>query len=514
MATDDDDEERARVLRDVARRLLPSGIEMHDATDAAAPPPLPDDFGDGFVLPEHSEKPLQRLHRHALDARLRFYAEPHVYTVDGVPTTDSVTSQAHRFEEAFDGKAAIAAMKMGRRQAWPRFEYAVDVQTFAGGAVPAGRGVMAVQGGRTVSVCHPHSVETDAVSYLKAAAVKGVDWDECDIELFSFARAMEDDEILASWSRKATLLCNQGTFAHYLAELLLNGLPSRPCGEMDVLVDFATTHLLPRGITAYNTEKEIVCLDADLAGSIDLIVYDAARKVHHLIDYKRSDKLQSQLRGYGARKMARPLDHLQDCKGAGYALQLSLYQHILERDYGMTIGDRVLVSLHPETPFCTSVPYLRAEVAYIMACRYDLVAARRAVAAAHPHLRCGLCGAPAATTPSVSTTARSPWSARRACAASPARRTRRRAPSSSDSSRRRGLRSRRSTARPADPGRSSCRPAGSRRLTDGELAGPTHNLLKHPCQTTTVARTGHADGGGRTGVGRRRRKKRPACECV
>jgi len=46
--------------------------------------------------------------------------------------------------------------------------------------------------------------------------------------------------------------------------------------------------------------------------------------------------------------MRAPFAHLDDCKGAAYALQTSLYQYILERDYGMTIGERVLLSLHPD----------------------------------------------------------------------------------------------------------------------------------------------------------------------
>ena len=58
----------------------------------------------------------------------------------------------------------------------------------------------------------------------------------------------------------------------------------------------------------------------------------------HIVDHKRSDKLQRDLRGFG--KMTGDFAHLDDCKGAGYALQTSIYQYILERDYGMTIGIR------------------------------------------------------------------------------------------------------------------------------------------------------------------------------
>lgn len=379
-------------MHSVIRRVLPSSLQVQDGE----PPPLPADFEGCFELPEHYEKPLQQQNRHALDGRLKFFAVPHVYTFDGVPTTDSVTSQAHRFEAAFDGKAAVQTMMMGKKQAWPRLEYVVDAQKLTGTSLPRGRGALAVQAGRTIAVCHALSIAAGAnvVEYLRSAVVKGVEWDECDVELYSFARGMETQEIIDAWGKNAEILSHKGTFAHYLAELFFNGMPTRDCDEMRVLCEFCERHLIPHGLLAYNTEKEIVCQDADLAGSIDLIVFDAARGVHHLVDFKRSDKLMGQLRGYGSKKMDAPFGHLQDCKGAGYALQLSIYQYILEREYGLVIGDRVLVSLHPAHPFFTSVPYLKDEVEYIMQCRFNLVAARKAVARAHPNMVCSLSGAP------------------------------------------------------------------------------------------------------------------------
>ena len=91
-----------------------------------------------------------------------------------------------------------------------------------------------------------------------------------------------------------------------------------------------------------------------------------------------------------------PFTHLDDCKGAAYALQTSIYQFVLERDYGMVVGDRVLLSLHPDAPFATSVPYLKDEVSYLMERRMAVVRARRAVADAEPErFRCALTGAPA-----------------------------------------------------------------------------------------------------------------------
>ena len=253
---------------------------------------------------------------------------------------------------------------------------------------------MAVLDGKTISVCQPFSItsKTNVIDYLKAVSVKGSEWDDT-VEIYTFSREMSEEEILTKWKKKnGEISRNKGTDAHYLAELFFNGLPTRDCGEMDIVCDFVTRHMVPRGLLAHNTEKEIVCRDADLAGSIDLIVYDPVNKVHHIVDHKRSEKLRSQMRGF--QRMSDPFSHLDDCKGAGYALQTSIYQYILERDYGMKIGDRILLSLHPDNPFVTSVPYLKTEVEYIMKKRFDLVQTRKKVASSSPEFRCGLTMAP------------------------------------------------------------------------------------------------------------------------
>lgn len=374
--------------------VLPEGVSR-----AQGPPPAPPvDYEDGFVLPAHTDKPLKELHPHPLDARLRFYEEPHVYTFDGVPTSASVTALAHEYEKPFCAADAVAGMKTARSQAWPRAEYVEDLRPMDDAYVAA-RGMLLVRGGKTVSTLPPYALEdgtttTSALQVLRANAVRGAEEEDED-ELFTYARGLEADEIDALWKRKGRIASHRGTDAHWLAECFFNGLPVRWWEEeMQLVVDFARKHMRERGLVAHSTEKEIVCIDADLAGSIDLLVVDPDTGVIHIVDHKRSDKLRASMRGFS--KMKAPFSHLDDCKGAAYALQTSIYQYVLERDYGMVVGDRVLLSLHPDAPFATSVPYLKDEVAYLMERRMAVVRARRAVAEADPErFRCALTNAPA-----------------------------------------------------------------------------------------------------------------------
>lgn len=378
--------------------ILPPGLVREEGP----PTQPPEDFGHGYVLPVHSEKPLQRMHSHALDDHLVFYEKPHVYTFKGTPTSTSVTSLAHQFEKPFDGPAVVAGMRMPRRQAWPRLEYTVGATLDSERPWAQGLGALLHLDGNTIAAIQPHNLvqgatRNEMLSVLHAAMLKryreGGDATE-DATLYTFEREKGEQEILDGWAAKGNLASHLGTEGHWLAECYFNGVPTRwweP--EMQIVVDFAKVYLEPRGIVGYNTEKEIVCEDADVAGSIDLILYEPGKDLYHILDFKRSDKLADQMTGFT--KMKPPLNHLDDCKGAAYALQTSIYQYILERDYGMKFGDRILLSIHPDKPYSTSVPYLKAEVEFIMESRFHLVRARRAARDAHPErFACALTGAP------------------------------------------------------------------------------------------------------------------------
>jgi hypothetical protein len=381
--------------------VLPEGVQRQHGV----PPPPPVDFEDNFTLPVHSTKPLQQLHTHPLDTSLAFYEGPHIYTDEGVPTSGSVTYLAHQYQKPFDAPKAISVMKNSRSQKWPRVEYVIDARPLRMTIqdLTSERGALIVCGGKTIAALNPHSMESsasgeDVLCVLHAARLKTSGSEATDDEeVYTFERVMTDQEIMDAWTLKGKIASNTGTEYHYMCELFLNGMPCRwweP--EMQILFDFVRNHMVPRGIVAWNTEKEIVCRDADIGGSIDAILWDPQNKVHHILDFKRSDKLAGDMHNKFRGKMEAPFTHLDDCRGASYCLQLSIYQYILERDYGFSIGDRILLSIHPDAPFVTSVPYLYAETDFIMRKQFALVQARRSAMELDSDLfRCSLTNAPA-----------------------------------------------------------------------------------------------------------------------
>ena len=388
--------------------ILPPGLGV---VDGPSPPP-PTDFDVGYSLPEHTVKPLSVASEHDNDKHLIFYEKPHIYAWKGVPTTASVTSLAHEYETPFIAVEVIGRMKNSRAQMWPRKEYTLNATELTDHEQwTHSKGALLYSLGKTIGIVQPFSMEKDSnttamLQVLQASVMKGSTASvyDNDAEIYVFARAKTDSEIMLAWEKNGMLASHKGTEAHFQAELFFNGLPCRwweP--EIRIVLEFARSRMAPRGIVAFATEKEIVCPAANLAGSIDLIVYEPSTGLYHIIDHKRSEKLNSQLRGYG--KMSHPFTHIEDCKGAGYALQTSIYQYILEREYGLKIGERILLSLHPDARypghinkegFATRVPYLKDEVEFIMNKRYALVSAQSSVAKEDPvRFKCELTGAPA-----------------------------------------------------------------------------------------------------------------------
>ena len=99
------------------------------------------------------------------------------------------------------------------------------------------------------------------------------------------------------------------------------------------------------------------------------------------------------MRDHWNKKLKWPMNHLDDCDGAKYAIQLSSYAWILEKYYGKKVKALALCSLHPNAPFHTWVPYLKDEVEYLMKKCRERFANKLTLEAVNTSLpRCSLSG--------------------------------------------------------------------------------------------------------------------------
>jgi len=353
-------------------------------------PPRPEFFDERYTLPEHDATlPLTLRNAHPLDARLAFLEKPHVYLLDGKPVSDSVTHVAHLCQESFDADAAIAGMKRSTKEAWPKLRYAKNAELVARlDDLTAADGVLLVVDEVAVAASRPHDFRdaasgealVDAILACHAGAPALAKLSKRDaagrpagLRVYRHDGAMTDEEIKASWEANGEQARNRGTEAHLQMQYAVEGMPFR-ADDAEVQVGLRFLDRFPDEWAAYRAEWEIVAPDLDLAGSIDLVVRRGDEGEIVIVDYKRSDKLQDRMHGF--RRMRPPLNHLDDCDGAGYALQLSIYQYILEAYYGMRVADRILLNIHDGRPYATATPYLRAEVELLMRRRRAEVEAR------------------------------------------------------------------------------------------------------------------------------------------
>ena len=353
---------------DIVAQVHPEGLQI--AT--GEPPPLPVDFYDGFVLPQHNDsKPLQILYPETVQTNMHFLEEPHLYVVsdDGeppYPTSLSVTGLAHKYEHHFEPDTAIAAMQNSR--VFPKPPYAVNlVEIKDETEFEPGKGaILYSQAKDKVLANLPPNSTTRPGSDMYALLRSIVPNNEVEDTKYVYDRAMTPDEIKRKWELNGQFKRNRGNFIHHMAELALSGLPfhdKEP--EMNIFYDFLRNYMIPAGGKIYCVEREILHKTADLAGSIDA-VFKMPDGSFAVVDWKVSDKLKDRLNPSTAKYMKPPFTHLLNEDGCGYALQLSLYQKIFETQYNMKVSERILVSLSTVNPVVVSVPYLEPEVDFLL----------------------------------------------------------------------------------------------------------------------------------------------------
>lgn len=353
-------------------------VLQRQPTKAGAPPPRPTCFGDGYQPPPHRTYDLATRNAHPLDEGIVFLELPHIYLRTcgrRQPFSESSTGVAHQFGSVFDASVCYEMMRSSTSQRWPRFEYVLDAR-HVDDELTSDRGCLIRSGTRTVASVRPHDVDGMSGRQIRGMLTEmqiGVPT-SADV-IYTFEREMTFKEICQAWKDNGAFACNRGTEAHLQMQLCIEGEPYR-CDDPEVLCGLRVLDLLPNEWEAFAAEKEIYSDRADLAGSVDLIIRNTRTQQLAIIDWKCSDKLRDKLYSFGYKKQRAPMHHLDDSDGAQYALQLSIYRWILAEEYGYDVSCLILVSLHPDKPFFTEVPYLEEEVDYIMRDRIATHAAR------------------------------------------------------------------------------------------------------------------------------------------
>lgn len=142
-------------------------------------------------------------------------------------------------------------------------------------------------------------------------------------------------EVIEMWERKGKESRDLGTAMHKKIENYYQGIDSANDDAFNLFRIFANNiKLVP-----YRTEWAVYDWEYKLAGTIDFVDYQNGE--YTVYDWKRSDKIIAngmpiKTNKYGE-KGNYPLEHIDNSPYYHYALQLSLYKFILERNYGIKI---------------------------------------------------------------------------------------------------------------------------------------------------------------------------------
>ena len=201
---------------------------------------------------------------------------------------------------------------------------------------------------------------------------------EFDSELHAKRKAealgITKEAVLEMWDKKGRESREQGTLMHKKIESFYLGKEPSTDETFELFKIFANKITLK----PYRTEWAVYDWEQKIAGTIDFVDYQNGEYI--IYDWKRSDKLiaknglpikDSQ---YGEKALP-PIENLDDSPYYHYALQLSLYKYILEKNYGITVSKLRLGIFHPSynKPYVLEMLYLQNEIDTLFGLRSEVI---------------------------------------------------------------------------------------------------------------------------------------------
>jgi ATP-dependent exoDNAse (exonuclease V) beta subunit len=184
-------------------------------------------------------------------------------------------------------------------------------------------------------------------------------------------------DLIKDWDN----LRDEGTLVHKILEDYADGVDITPYKPLHPKaqhgIEWFENNRIREDFDVY-TEVRLFSEELQLAGTVDLLLQHRKEKTWHLVDYKTNKAIRkSSMDGSIGTKPATIL--LKDCNYEHYTLQLSVYQYMLERYYGIKVASRTLLHLrpsktrvYPEGYIPMPLDYYYAEVCSMISDRINL----------------------------------------------------------------------------------------------------------------------------------------------
>ena len=164
------------------------------------------------------------------------------------------------------------------------------------------------------------------------------------------------EELLGQWKKKA----DYGTLVHEEIELYIKDQTYPKDDRSERAIKWLNGYKMQSNYKLYS-EKIVYSKELQLAGTIDLLLYNEESEEYIIVDWKTSSKIATSAYKHkrGNNEITR---NLEDCNFNHYSLQLSLYRYILETFYALKISEQLIVHLQENDCIGYHAPYIKNTV--------------------------------------------------------------------------------------------------------------------------------------------------------
>jgi len=178
---------------------------------------------------------------------------------------------------------------------------------------------------------------------------------------------MTADQIKAQWNENGRIASEAGTKMHYDIECFYNNMTiNNESIEYSYFKNFQKDH---EHLKPYRTEWMVWDKELQFAGSIDMS-FQREDGVIDIYDWKRCKEIKKANRWESATTAC--IDYLPNSNFWHYSLQLNTYKAILEKNYGVQVGDLYLVCLHPNNKNGNYIKFKCADLSKEVADLFEL----------------------------------------------------------------------------------------------------------------------------------------------
>ena len=164
---------------------------------------------------------------------------------------------------------------------------------------------------------------------------------------------LTSDELMDQWKKTA----ERGTAIHEeLENFILQGKQVKESKSIQG-IEWLEKYKLKSNFEVYS-EVVVYARELQLAGTIDLLLFDKGTGMYNIMDWKTSKRINS--KAYKNKKGNHPVTaNIDDCNFNHYALQLSLYRYILETYYDLKISEHIIIHLLENDCIGYHAPYMK-----------------------------------------------------------------------------------------------------------------------------------------------------------